>query len=218
MTGADIYNHGDQVTVTATANTGYTFINWTEDGEEVSTDEAYTFTAESERNLRANFELNHYTVFVAADPWEGGIADGAGNYPYGIATTVTATPCISYAFINWTEDAQALSFDPGYTFIITENRNLTANFSPFKDKYEITLVADHEDGGLVKGGGSYDHSAKVTVIALPHQGWVFSGWYESGLLISKNLQYSFSADRDRKLKGRFIRSGLPGVLMLLLDD
>jgi N-acetylmuramoyl-L-alanine amidase len=218
VTGADIYSHGDQVTVTAAANIGYTFISWTEDGDEVSTDEAYTFTAESERNLLANFELNHYTVFVAADPWEGGIADGAGSYPYGTTATVTATPYISYAFINWTEGAKALSFDPEYTFIITGERNLTANFSPFKDKYEITLVADHEDGGIVAGGGSYDHAAKVTVIALPHQGWGFSGWYESGLLISKNLEYCFSADRDRKLKGCFIRSGLPGVLMLLLDD
>jgi uncharacterized repeat protein (TIGR02543 family) len=218
VTGADIYSHGDQVTVTATANTGYTFINWTEDDEEISTNEAYTFTAESERNLLANFELNQYTVSVAADPGKGGTVTGADIYSHGDEVTVTATANTGYTFINWTEGAQALSFDPEYTFIVTGNRNLTANFSPVKDKYEITLVADPGYGGMVAGGGFYDNAANVTVIAIPHQGWGFSGWFESGLLISKDLEYSFIADSDRTLKARFTRSGLPGILMLLLGD
>ena len=46
---------GTTCTLTATPNEGYVFVNWTEDGEVVSTDATYTFTVESNRNLVANF-------------------------------------------------------------------------------------------------------------------------------------------------------------------
>jgi hypothetical protein len=55
ITGAGDYNADETVTLTATANTGYTFLNWEEDGTEVSTEAAYSFTATADRTLVANF-------------------------------------------------------------------------------------------------------------------------------------------------------------------
>jgi PKD repeat protein len=46
---------GATVTVTAAANAGYSFVNWTEVGTEVSTSPIYTFTASSSRTLVANY-------------------------------------------------------------------------------------------------------------------------------------------------------------------
>ena len=57
IVGVGEYDHGSSVTLTATANTGYTFVNWTEGGTEVSTDAEYTFTATDDRTLEANFEV-----------------------------------------------------------------------------------------------------------------------------------------------------------------
>ena len=48
---------GEEATVTATPNAGYRFVNWTEDGLEVSTDPAYTFLVVAPRALVANFDL-----------------------------------------------------------------------------------------------------------------------------------------------------------------
>ena len=53
--GSGIFNFGQQCTVKAIPKTGYTFINWTESGDTVSTDTSYTFTVMSNRNLVANF-------------------------------------------------------------------------------------------------------------------------------------------------------------------
>jgi hypothetical protein len=63
VTGSGTYTHGTSCTVTATANEGYTFINWLENGEEVSTNASYTFTVTGDRNLEARFNLNsnHWT-------------------------------------------------------------------------------------------------------------------------------------------------------------
>lgn len=53
--GGGTVTSGSSVTVSATANSGYSFVNWTENGSEVSTNSSYTFTAASNRSLVANF-------------------------------------------------------------------------------------------------------------------------------------------------------------------
>lgn len=63
VSGTGIYSAGAECTLTATANEGYIFINWTENGEVVSSDAEYTFTVTSNRNLVANFmDSSHYWI------------------------------------------------------------------------------------------------------------------------------------------------------------
>jgi hypothetical protein len=57
VNGAGEYAYGTTATLTATADANYNFVNWTENGEIVSTDAIYTFTVEGDRTLVANFEL-----------------------------------------------------------------------------------------------------------------------------------------------------------------
>ena len=63
VTGAGTYNAGETCTLTATANAGYTFYNWTENGNVVSTNVNYTFTVTANRNLIANFIVGNNLVF-----------------------------------------------------------------------------------------------------------------------------------------------------------
>lgn len=56
VTGAGNYAPGASVTVTAVPKSGYAFVKWTENGQEVSKDASYTFSATGERNLVAVFE------------------------------------------------------------------------------------------------------------------------------------------------------------------
>ena len=74
VTGAGTYDIGSSVTLTATANTGYTFTNWTKNGVEVSTSATYSFNASATNSgaYVANFTLNSYTVSIAPNPIEGG--------------------------------------------------------------------------------------------------------------------------------------------------
>ena len=61
-----VSNKCDNFTVTATPNNCYQFVNWTENGTQVSTDATYSFTATSNRTLVANFE--EYNVSITSDP------------------------------------------------------------------------------------------------------------------------------------------------------
>ena len=64
VSGDGAYDENASVTVSATANSGYSFVKWTENGEQVSTDASYTFTATSDRTLVAEFKEVVYTVYL----------------------------------------------------------------------------------------------------------------------------------------------------------
>lgn len=67
--GGGDYAENATATVTATANSGYSFVRWTENGAEVSTDASYGFTVTGDRTLVAVFEKTYYTVTIL--PGEG---------------------------------------------------------------------------------------------------------------------------------------------------
>ena len=55
VTGGGTYNQGQSCTLTATANTGYNFVNWTKDNTEVSTEPTYSFTVTESATFVAHF-------------------------------------------------------------------------------------------------------------------------------------------------------------------
>jgi hypothetical protein len=64
ITGVGYYVYGATVTLTASPVTGYKFINWTENGAQVSTSANYSFTVGSARNLVANFSVITFNVTI----------------------------------------------------------------------------------------------------------------------------------------------------------
>ena len=57
VSGDGTFDKGTPVIATATVNRGYVFVNWTENGLEVSTEPSYNFTLNTNRTLVANFRL-----------------------------------------------------------------------------------------------------------------------------------------------------------------
>ena len=70
-----------------------------------------------------------YTVSVASNNNNYGTVSGAGQFHYNESCTVTATPADGYMFTSWTQGGTVVSTDASYTFNVTANANLTANFA-----------------------------------------------------------------------------------------
>ena len=201
VTGGGTYNNGQSCTVSATANTGYTFTNWTENGNVVSTNASYTFNVEGNRSLVANFTLNTYTITATANPTNGGTVSGAGTFNHGASCTLTATAATGYTFTNWTENGSVVSNNANYTFTVQSNRNLVANFT--LNTYTITATANPTNGGTVSGAGTFNHGASCTLSATAATGYTFTNWTENGSVVSNNANYTFTVEGNRNLVANF---------------
>ena len=204
VTGGGTYQEGASCTVMATASNGYTFNNWTENGNVVSTNANYTFTVNGNRNLVAHFTQDTYTVSVAANPSNGGTATGGGTFTYGQNCTVSATPASGYTFINWTDNGSYVSSDANFTFAVTSNCNLVAHFTtnPLPN-YTITVTANPTNGGTLVGGGTYQEGQNCTVRATPAIGFNFVNWTENGTPVSTSASYTFTVNANRNLVANF---------------
>ena len=76
-------------------------------------------------NIEAGF---HSTITAVPNNSYYGNVAGAGNYNDGSMATLTATANENCTFINWTENGSAISTNPQYSFVVSEDRNLVANF------------------------------------------------------------------------------------------
>ena len=69
VTGTGDYSIGDTCTLTATANEGYQFKNWTLNGEAVSTEASYSFTVSEEAAYVAHFHYVHTQALATGWNW-----------------------------------------------------------------------------------------------------------------------------------------------------
>jgi hypothetical protein len=173
--GGGSYTYGEMITITAEANPGFLFLNWTEDGHITSTQSNYSFQTDEPRNLVANFVPAAIEITLSQNMEEGGTVSGAGTYSYGQTVIVHATQNLpEYMFNNWTEDGNVVSTKFLYSFTATKSRHLVANFMPAI--YEIPVYANPYDAGTVTGGGIYTYGSNVTLSAVANEGYRFLNW------------------------------------------
>lgn len=127
--GAGIYSSNAPCSVVAAANPGWGFKNWTENGIQVSAAKTYNFTVRTNRTLVANF-VPAFTVTTGVSPSYGGTASGDGTFNSNSVVLVTATPITGFKFVSWTEFGALVSPSPNYSFNLTADRALVANFVP----------------------------------------------------------------------------------------
>ena len=110
-----VFDAETPITVTATKNFGYKFVNWTDaNNKVVSTDEEYTFSISANTALKANFEkINTYALdykveggakdyMVSATPVPT-IVNGKNMYEEGTEVTLTASSNDILTFTNWND-------------------------------------------------------------------------------------------------------------------
>ncbi len=187
------YDHGEEVNLDATANTGYTFQHWQEDNQVVSTEETLVFTATEDRDLIAHFELKSYTISATANPEDGGSIAGAGTYDHGEQVSLQAMPAEGYEFINWTENGSEVSTEETYAFTATENRDLVAHFELFD--YTLTVNVEPLDGGTVSISPDqefYHAGDQVTLTAAAAEGCSLNSWLEGDESIGQDTVLDFT--------------------------
>ena len=165
---------GTMVTLNATPKTGYRFVGWYNNSDNLDSSEpTYTYRAEGSRTVHARFARNDVQLVVSVMNYNTEYSDfveyphdnntvtiaNGGNTTtvtsstsavvnYGSQVTLTATPdgheTEGYDFIGWYQNNQRISQELTYTFTITDHSAISAHFAP-KQCHKVILY--HNLGG-----------------------------------------------------------------------
>ena len=205
ITGTGTYHINDSCTLTASAATGYHFVNWTLDGSVVSTSETYSFVVSGSANYVANYELNSYEITVEASPAQLGSVQGGGTYNHFETCTLTATPVTGYHLVNWTLNGVEVSTEESYSFTVSGAGHYVANFA--LNSYVVSAIASPTAGGTVEGAGTYQHLAQCTLTATAATGYHFVSWTLNGNVVGTSPTYQFDVTATATYVANFSLNG-----------
>ncbi len=215
VTGAGNFAHNAVVNLSAFANAGYAFVNWTEDNTIVSTSATYSFSATAGRNLVANFQPTA-TLTLTTSSTTMGTVSGGGTFLAGSSVTAVAAPKTGYVFVDWTDAGAPVSKSASLPLTLVASRTLRANFAV---GFTINVGASFSPGGIVTGAGGYATGSSAMLTATAFAGYRFTGWSESGVLVSLGGSLTFSTTANRTLVANFVpivslAAPAPGALHL----
>lgn len=203
--GGDVF-HGAGVTSLTGLTTPNT--NAYQGGNNQSSNNSITGIGVSGSSI--SFTLNasqaNFTVSTSSSPTNGGTTSGGGTFTGGTNVTVNATPAGGFTFSSWKENGNVVSTSASYSFTLTGNRTLVANFSNTAVSYAVSTSSVPSNGGTTGGGGTFASGTSVTVNATPNSGFTFVNWTETGNVVSTSASYNFTLTGNRTLVANFAAS------------
>ena len=234
ITGARAdYVYGATPTVTVKANTGYNFVNWSDDEPIGDPDEDGVYSREV--TINGNIDLTVICKCLACEKSEivwkneaGDVELAKDSIPVGSATIYHGdTPTkensldgqYSYTFYGWTtrdnEGHDIDTFKNSMTPKVAAVENPTeqsytyyACFTPVVRLYNVALSSNIPNVCVLVGAGTYNYSesaANATVIVSGYDAvnYTFDGWYNGEDRVSTAESYSFAVQSDVDLVAKF---------------
>jgi hypothetical protein len=171
------YKSGEQVILTASPASGYTFDYWW--GSATGSSPTITITMDSDKSITANF-MTQYVLTIESTAGGNVSAPGEGlfpNYDAGTIIELVAEVEEGYHFVQWTGDISAIAdvYDAESTITMTGEYSITAEFAPAYD-----LIISSSAGGSVTtpGEGTFTYGAGTVVDlrASADEGYDFVDW------------------------------------------
>lgn len=176
--GTHIYNAGQQVKINATADSGYSFLNWSSNPvASVSFDNASstnaTATINGDATVTANFAQNAYNLSISI-VGNGSIANNPNqaSYHYGDIVVLTATSSSGWSFGGWS--GGFVSNSNPVSLIINGTTAVTATFTQIT--YPVSFVVNGDGTANPSGTQTFYANQKIQINAIPAQDYSFSSW------------------------------------------
>lgn len=195
--------YGGSAESTATANTGYTFTQWS-NGTKTAKLTVTNVTANA--TYAASFGINAYVITYQAGTGVASVTPTSETVNHGSnAAGSTATVATGYNFDGWyngsTRVSTALKYGPTS---VAENMTLVAKGTI--KTFAVTGTAQYRNtdstgdwstgtsGGSVSGSGTYDYGSKATLTASAATGYTFMGWFDtSGTSVETSTTYTINS-------------------------
>ncbi|MBA7562980.1 hypothetical protein ES708_04633 [subsurface metagenome] len=205
--GAQLYDEGAVVPISALPSVNYRFGSWTGDVGSVfdPNSASTTVTITGDISLTPNY-IRQYTLTMVADPVNGGTTTpvlGDNIYDEGTVVSIAATSDLGFRFDSWAGDVA----DPGNvstTVTMNADKTVTANFFPV---YNLTMEAEPANGGTTTpavGDHEYDKDQVVAITATPALGYRFLEWI-GAVADPTSASTTVTMDTAKIVTAKFIR-------------
>ncbi|MBO4454658.1 MAG: InlB B-repeat-containing protein, partial [Paludibacteraceae bacterium] len=187
----DEYTYGDEVTITATPNDGYSFDGWVdENGNVISTDETTTITISGNTTITAQFSANdgieytvrHWQQNIENDEYTEVLADKQ------TLTGVTGQLTAAYALVY--EGFTALSFEQQ---VITADGKAEVNVYYDRQLFTVIFVAEETEmqNSTWKYGAMPEYQGTTpTKDPTAQYTYTFAGWTPELNVVTKDATYT----------------------------
>ena len=189
VTGGGIFQEGSNVTITATPNDHFRFVQWS-DGVKTATRQV---TVNSNITLTAEFEAIMFTVTVSCEAEQGSVI-GGGTVQEGSTVTLKATPNDHFRFVQWSDGVKTATRE----ITVVENVTLTAEFEAIM--FTVTVSCNAEQGS-VTGGGTVQEGTIIELTANAIGGFSFFQWSDG----NTDNPRTITVDRDLSLTAIFVQ-------------
>ena len=168
------YNDGEQVTLMATPNSGYSFSGWS--GDINGNTNPYALTMNGNKNITTNFTQNpptRYTLTVNVTGL-GSVSKNPNKSTYndGEQVTLTAISNSGYSFSSWSGDLSGTANPTSIT--MNSPKNVIANFTSVPEIVSTPNTPSGPTSGTT--GTSYTYSTGGSTSNLGHTVQYFFDW------------------------------------------
>lgn len=222
-------NEGEQISLLATPDNGYTFTEWRVGNEVVSTDAFFSTTAQNDRVYTAVFIENSGTVTIEVKGSGGYMYVGSGtdrklDVAKGSTTFIRAQAAEDNGkkFAYWsTGNTMAsgkgtiLTNENPYSFIATEKIAFYANFVAEDADLNVTVEAAATTGGSATIYGEQKQSialgSKLVFKAKAESGYHFTCWTRGTEVVSTEPVYNTVARETMTVTANFEKIATTGI-------
>jgi hypothetical protein len=198
------HDYGDVITLTATADTGWSFTGWS--GDMTGSVNPITFTMEGDMVVTATFTIDTFTI----TPTSGANGSITPNTPqtvnYGGSQMFAIAANMGYHIADVGVDGASIGVVSAYTFTnVMANHTITATFAPDPVNLTVNVVGN---GSVAKDPDqAYHYGDVVTLTANADLNWAFSGW--SGDLSGTTNPTAITLNGDKVVTATFASTCVP---------
>ena len=196
VTGSGSVAYGGKYTITAKANSGYSFAGFVENNKTISTASSIELNnITSDRTITAVFNREKCNVNITVNPQDTGKVEGAGKYNKNSKVEVKARAYDGYEFAGWSINGQVVSKDEKYTIDKIKNDvNIVANFMKKNaTTYKLTSGIANAGGSIVPSGDLVvAEGSSVTYNIMPQADYNITAVMVDGKNIGAASSYTFN--------------------------
>lgn len=216
------FDLGTSIYMNASAKTDYQFVNWTENGSEVSTNRSFYYTMPAyDVELIANFvfkpgnpgdpdapeQSETHRLKLNTKPANAGSfnQNSGGKFVVGESVYLRAYNNTDFVFSHWTEDGKQISNSSSFNYTMPDHdATLTAVYNylpgnpadPDTAQVYYTLSLDTKPANA--GYFSWDNNTQRVagssgyIYAYNNTDYVFREWQQDGKVVGRNYRYDFT--------------------------